>query len=210
MIDTLFDNPLLFLLSAISIVIAITVHEFAHAKAADHLGDPTPGLQGRLTLNPLAHLDVYGTLFLLMFGFGWGKPVQFDPFNLKNPRKDAAIISVAGPLTNFVMAIVSAIVLWLFRFLQLGDIATIGSLFLTPFIIMNLILGIFNLIPIHPLDGFKIVGGVLNEKQAKEWYQLERYGIFFLLLLIFPFPGGSMLHNILDPVLGFLYGVFLP
>ncbi len=210
MIDTLFENPLLFLLSAISIVIAISVHEFAHAKTADHLGDPTPGLQGRLTLNPLAHLDVYGTLFLLMFGFGWGKPVQFDPFNLKNPRKDAAIISVAGPLSNFLMAILASAAVWLFTIFNLDTIATIGTFILTPFIIMNLILGVFNLIPVHPLDGFKIVGGLLREKQAKEWYQLERYGIVFLLLLIFPFPGGSMLHKILNPILRFLYGIFVP
>ena len=210
MLDTLSENPLLFVISAISLVIAITVHEFAHAKTADHLGDPTPRLQGRLTLNPLAHLDLYGTLFLLFFGFGWGKPVQFDPFNLKHPRKDAALISVAGPLSNFAMAIICSILLGLFTFFKISTIVTIGSVFLTPFIIMNLILGVFNLIPIHPLDGFKIVGGVLNEKQAKEWYQLERFGIIFLLLLIFPFPGGSMLHKILDPILQFLYGIFIP
>lgn len=210
MIDTLAENPFLFFLSAISIVIAITIHEYAHARTADHLGDPTPGLQGRLTLNPLAHLDVYGTLFLLLFGFGWGKPVQFDPFNLKHPRKDAAIISVAGPLSNFAMAILVSAAIWLFTLFNLSALATIGSVFLTPFIIMNLILGVFNLIPIHPLDGFKIVGGLLSEKQAKEWYQLERYGIIFLLLLIFPFPGGSMLHLILDPILRLLYSIFIP
>lgn len=210
MIDTLFSDPKLFLASAISIVIAISVHEYAHAKTADHLGDPTPGLQGRLTLNPLAHLDLYGTLFILLFGFGWGKPVQFDPFNLRNPRKDAAIISVAGPISNFILAIVSSIVFRLLIFFQFGQVATISSFFLTPFIIMNLILGVFNLIPIHPLDGFKIVGGILKEKQAKEWYQLERFGMIFLLLLIFPFPSGSMLHTILDPILKILYRVFIP
>ncbi len=210
MIDLLSENPILFLLSAVSIVIAITVHEFAHAKTADHLGDPTPGLQGRLTLNPLAHLDLYGTLFLLLFGFGWGKPVQFDPFNLKNPRKDAAIISVAGPISNFILATTASILVGLFTLLQWESAVTIGSFILTPFIIMNVLLGTFNLIPIHPLDGFKIVGGLLNERQAKEWYQLERYGILFLLLLIFPFPGGSMLRKILDPILGFLYRIFLP
>ncbi|CAN5243116.1 site-2 protease family protein [soil metagenome] len=210
MIDTLFSNPLLFVLSAISIVIAITVHEFAHAKTADHLGDPTPGLQGRLTLNPLAHMDIYGTLFLLMFGFGWGKPVQFDPFNLKNPRKDAAIISVAGPLSNFIMAIICSILLRLLVFFNMGVFSIIGTLFLSTFVAMNLILGVFNLIPIHPLDGFKIVGGLLSEKQSKEWYGLQRYGMIFLLLLIFPFSGGSMLHKILDPILRLLYSVFIP
>lgn len=210
MIDTLFKDPLVFVVSAISIVIAIAVHEYAHAKTADHLGDPTPGLQGRLTLNPLAHLDVYGTLFLLMFGFGWGKPVQFDPFNLKHPRRDAAIISVAGPLSNFIMAILSSILLWSFTIFDFDQARVIGYFTLVPFIVMNLILGVFNLIPIHPLDGFKIVGGILDEKQAKEWYSLEKYGFIFLLLLIFPFPGGSMLHKLLDPILAFLYGIFIP
>ena len=210
MIDTLVNNPFLFVLSAVSIVIAITVHEYAHAKTADHLGDPTPGLQGRLTLNPLAHLDVYGTLFLLLFGFGWGKPVQFDPFNLKHPRKDAAIISVAGPLSNFFLAIVCSVAIRLFMLFQLPEVAAIGSMYLAPFIFMNLILGIFNLIPIHPLDGFKIVGGLLSEQQAKEWYQLEKFGIIFLLLLIFPFPSGSMLHKILDPIVSFLYQLLIP
>lgn len=210
MIDTLFNDPILFLASAISIVIAISVHEYAHAKTADYLGDPTPGLQGRVTLNPLAHLDLYGTLFILLFGFGWGKPVQFDPFNLRHPRKDAAIISLAGPLSNFILAIVTSIVLRLLIFFQAGSIITISSIFLTPFIIMNLILGVFNLIPIHPLDGFKIVGGILKEKQAKEWYQLERFGMIFLLLLIFPFPSGSMLHTVLDPILKVLYRLFIP
>src|SRR3990167_9499711 len=109
MISTLFSNPIFFISSLISIVIAISVHEFAHAKIADQLGDPTPGLQGRLTLNPKAHIDLYGMIFLLLIGFGWGKPVQFDPFNLKHPRRDAALISIAGPLSNFAIALIMSI-----------------------------------------------------------------------------------------------------
>jgi len=210
MIFTLFSNPILFLLLALSIVVAITVHEFAHAKMADHLGDPTPSLQGRVTLNPLAHLDLYGTIFLLFVGFGWGKPVQFDPFNLDNPRRDAALISFAGPASNFIIAIACALLAQLFIFLGIPALTTIGLLILSPMIMMNVMLGVFNLLPVHPLDGFKIVGGILSEDHAREWYQLERYGMLFLLMLIIPFGGESMLHTILDPMLGFLYNILLP
>src|SRR3989344_1658008 len=103
MFGLLFNDSLEFILWTISIVLAITIHEFAHAFAADRLGDPTPRLMGRLTLNPLAHLDPLGTLLLLIARFGWGKPVIFDPFNLRNPRRDSAIISLAGPVSNILL-----------------------------------------------------------------------------------------------------------
>ncbi len=210
MITTLFTNPLQFFLSAISIVIAISVHEWAHAKTADYLGDPTPSMQGRVTLDPRAHLDLYGTLFLLLIGFGWGKPVQFDPFNLKNPRRDAALISIAGPVSNFILATISSLMLYLFTFISIPIITTIIFMFLPSFIIMNLLLGVFNLLPIHPLDGFKIVGGILPKDQAHEWYKLERFGMLFLLMLIIPFGNQSMLESIMQPILSFLYTFFIP
>lgn len=210
MITTLFTNPLQFFLSAISIVIAISVHEWAHAKTADHLGDPTPSMQGRVTLDPRAHLDLYGTLFLLIIGFGWGKPVQFDPFNLQNPRRDAALISIAGPVSNFILATASSLILYLFTFISIPIITTISLIFLPSFIVMNLLLGVFNLLPIHPLDGFKIVGGILTKDQAHEWYKLERFGMLFLLMLIIPFGNQSMLESIIRPVLSFLYTFFIP
>jgi len=100
MIENLISSPLSFLASLLAIVIAISIHEFSHALAADRLGDPTPRLAGRLTLNPLAHLDPIGTLMLILFRFGWGKPVQFDQFNLRNPRRDTMLISIAGPMSN--------------------------------------------------------------------------------------------------------------
>jgi len=105
------SNPMSLLFVAAALLSAITVHEFAHAFMAERLGDPTPRLQGRLTLNPLAHLDPLGTLMLFIIGFGWGKPVQFDPYNLKNPRRDAALISFAGPLSNIILASILSIVL---------------------------------------------------------------------------------------------------
>jgi Zn-dependent protease len=210
MISTLSANPILFILSLFSLVVAITVHEFAHAKAADYLGDPTPRLQGRVTLNPMAHLDLYGMLFMVLVGFGWGKPVQFDPFNLKHVRRDSAIISFAGPLSNILMATLLSILSRLFIYFQVPFLSTIGVLIFSEIIIVNLMLAVFNMLPVHPLDGFKIVGGFLSDEQAREWSHLERYGIIFLLLLIIPFGEKSMLSTLLGPVLSFLSGLFLP
>lgn len=210
MINTLLTNPLFFFFSLIALLVAITVHEFSHAWMADHLGDPTPRLAGRLKLNPLIHLDPLGLIFLFFFGFGWGKPVPFDPFNLRNPRKDAALISIAGPISNFILALGLSLLLKLFIFFKLNFLITIGIFFLIPMITLNLILGIFNLLPIHPLDGFKIVGGILPEEKAREWYQLERYGMIFLLMLIFPMGKSSMFDMIVRPVFNFLINLFIP
>lgn len=193
MLGNIFSDPLSLLISLIALVVAITIHEFAHALVADRLGDPTPRLMGRLTLNPLSHLDPIGTLMILLVRFGWGKPVQFDPFNLKNPRRDAALISIAGPISNMLLAILLSIII---RFIP----PIIGQFFL-PIIFLNVILAVFNLIPIHPLDGFKIVGGLLSENQAREWNTLERYGfIFLLVLLLVPTGRGSLLLSILSPI----------
>ncbi len=198
MMDILFQSPLIFVLYLVALLTAISVHEFSHAFVADKLGDSTPQRQGRVTLNPRAHIDLMGILFLFMFGFGWGRPVQFDPFNLKNPRRDAALISVAGPISNFLIAVVLSI---LFRIT--------GNAYLVIFIQLNVMLGVFNLLPIHPLDGFKIVGGLLPEEKAREWYQLERYGILFLVLLILPIGKGSMISSIISPAISFVVQLLL-
>lgn len=206
-----FTNPLMVIIYIIILLVTIAVHEFAHAKVADNLGDPTPRLAGRLTLNPISHIDPIGLLLLFFIGFGWGKPVPFDPFNLKNPRRDAALISIAGPLSNFSLAILCSILLRLTNFLPQSFLSTIGLSILPIFIGLNILLGIFNLLPIAPLDGFKIVGGFLPEDQATGWYSLERYGLIFLLLLIFPFVGSrSMLQIFLSPVINFVYKILVP
>lgn len=209
MITTLLSNPLLLVVYVVSLFLAIGLHEYAHAKAADQLGDPTPRLQGRLSLNPFVHIDLLGLAFLFFFGFGWGKPVGFDPYNLKNPRRDAAIISFAGPLSNILLAVIASILLRVLDVVQ-PEISSIFFLFLSPFISLNILLALFNLIPIHPLDGFKIVGGLLPKERAQEWYGLQRYGIIFLLLLIFPIGRASMAQTILQPVMSFILGILLP
>ncbi len=189
----------------IALIIAITIHEFSHAFAAERLGDPTPRLMGRLTLNPLAHLDPLGTLFLLFTRFGWGKPVQFDPFNLKDPRRDAALISIAGPVSNLLLATLLALFI---RFTPITNYQSLITLLL-PIIFMNVGLAVFNLIPIHPLDGFKVVGGVLPEELARDWYKLENYGIFFLVMLLLPFGSFSLVQTIIIPPINFILKILL-
>lgn len=207
--NSLFTNPFAFIFYTASLVIAITIHEFAHAYTADRLGDPTPRLQGRLTLNPLAHLDPLGTIMLFLVHFGWGKPVQFDPFNLRNPRRDAAIISIAGPVSNITLALLISLLLRVFPFISPTLSIWVG--FLQTLIVINIILAVFNLVPIHPLDGFKIVGGFLSPQQAKEWYSLERYGMIFLLFLLFPiFSSTAPINLIISPVIDFILKLLLP
>lgn len=197
-------DPISLIFLLIALLVAIDVHEFSHALLADRLGDPTPRLQGRLTLNPLAHLDPIGTLLLLIARFGWGKPVVFDPFNLRNPRRDAAIISLAGPVSNMITAAIFAVLLRL-------PLPLIVAALFQSVIVMNIVLGVFNLVPIHPLDGFKIVGGILPEEYARQWYDLQPYGMIFLIFLIFPFFGGvSPISRFISPVINFFVSLFIP
>ncbi|MFH1827378.1 MAG: site-2 protease family protein [bacterium] len=207
-----------YLLFFVILIFSIVIHEVSHGFVAEKLGDPTARVQGRLTLNPIPHLDIVGSIILPLILiithspilFGWAKPVPFDPFNLKNPRKDSALISLAGPLANFTIAIIFSIFARVLLNLNFAGVDLLYSLSFTA-ILLNVILGIFNLIPIHPLDGFKVVGGLLSEKQANEWYQLERYGIIFLLAFLFlPVGGSNMLNLVLGPVIRFIIGFLLP
>lgn len=197
-------NPIDFIFGILALILAIDVHEYAHAWTAEHLGDPTPRLQGRLTLNPLAHLDPIGTIMLILVHFGWGKPVQFDPFNLRHPRRDSALISIAGPISNILLAIICSLLLRL-------SMPSVVLALIVQLLVFNIILAIFNLVPVHPLDGFKIVEGILPEKQAREWHELERYGMIFLIVLLFPiFGGAAPVQRIISPVINFLLTILLP
>lgn len=213
MFSELFNNPLSFVSWLIALIVGITVHEFSHALIADRLGDPTPRVQGRLTLNPLAHLDPLGTVMILIARFGWGKPVVFDPYNLKHPKRDTALISIAGPISNILMASVCSL---LFRLLLSNSalpplFLSLGFLLLPPIIMLNVGLAVFNLVPIHPLDGFKIVEGLLPDEYARQWAELERYGMIFLLFLVFPIFGSvAPLSQITGPIINFLLNIFLP
>jgi len=178
MISLLFQNPMVFALLAGALIISISIHEFSHAFAAYKLGDSTGKNMGRMTLNPKAHLDPIGTIFLILIGFGWGKPVPFNPSNLENPKRDSAIISLAGPLSNFILAVVLSLVI------KLVSVNSIPVAFLYLTIMYNLMLGFFNLIPLGPLDGNKIVYGILPDKLAVQWVDVQRYGMFILLFLI--------------------------
>lgn len=213
MIGELFNNPVGFLFYIVALVLAITVHEFAHALLADRLGDPTPRLQGRLTLNPLAHLDLVGSIMMLVARFGWGKPVVFDPFNLRNPRRDAAIISLAGPISNLLVAILASAILHLLivTHLATGIVGLLLFGLLQPIIMINVVLAIFNLVPIHPLDGFKIVGGILPPEYARQWNELEPYGMIFLIFMIFPFFGTvAPINQLINPAINAILQLLLP
>jgi len=197
----------------IALVFGISVHEFAHAAAATWLGDPTPGRQGRLTLAPAAHLDVMGSLMFLIGGFGWGKPVQYNPYALRaSPRTGPAIVAVAGPISNIILAVIVAIVVRLLLFVfganLLGwvlpqGIASVLLGLLIGIVYYNLVLSFFNLIPVFPLDGFTILQGLLPPALADVFESTRQYGFFVLLLLLF--AGSSVLGPILyRPVDGLL------
>jgi Zn-dependent protease len=210
LISLLFAQPVLFVIVALILVVAITVHEFAHAWAADHLGDPTPRYQGRVTLNPLAHLDLLGTALLFFAGFGWGKPVMFDPHNLKDPVKEAALIALAGPVSNLLLALLLAIVIPVLTvFLHIP--MEWAQVILSFGIFYNCMLAIFNLVPVHPLDGGKILVALLPRRMAYEYESMmSRYGTFILIALILPLSGGrSPVSFLITPIIDVVVSVYL-
>lgn len=178
-------------------VLGLTVHEAAHALAADRLGDPTPRLTGRLTLNPVPHIDLFLTIILpglllisgSAFLFGGAKPVLVQPHYFRNPSRDMALVAAAGPLSNLVQAFLWALVLNLFLRFGIWDADARGIFILQIGITLNLVLMLFNLFPIPPLDGSRIVAHFLKGEARRSYMQLERFGIFILLGIIFFVPG---------------------
>ena len=169
------------------ILFSLTVHEVCHGWVADRFGDPTARATGRLTLNPIAHLDPIGTIMLFIAHFGWAKPVMVNPYNLKDPKKDMIWISLAGPGANFLLALIAGITLRVL--MAFGNINISGVMWSSIYALLiltlqiNLALGIFNLIPIPPLDGAKVLFGLLPYRYEQHYQWLERYGMVILLAL---------------------------
>lgn len=166
------------LAQAVGLLAAIVFHEYAHAKTADLMGDPTPRAQGRLTLNPLAHLDPIGLLMLWAFHFGWARPVLVNPYRFADPRRGMMLVAAAGPLTNVLLAYVALVLLRL----GLSD-GFLGSALAWTYR-RNLSLAVFNIIPVPPLDGAKILAGLLPPDRAGWLHTLEQYGWAVLVLLL--------------------------
>jgi Zn-dependent protease len=166
------------------IVAALTVHEFSHGYVAWRLGDSTAKDQGRLTLNPLAHLDPIGTVLLLLVHFGWAKPVPVDPRNFANPRRDMLWVALAGPGSNIIFAFIVGSILQFS--LSIGILHPTGYVYiiLAFTVFINLMLAFFNLIPIPPLDGSRIVAGLLPHQYLRQWYSFERIGGYVLMGII--------------------------
>jgi Zn-dependent protease len=180
-------TPIQLIQAVIIIVISLTVHEFGHSLMAIRLGDETPRLQGRLTLNPLAHIDLIGFIMLVVAGFGWAKPVIIDPRALKKPQRDEILISIAGPLANIILAIVVGLVVWAVVALR-GSLsrALLVGVFnvLTQAAAINVSLALFNMIPIPPLDGSHLVTTWLKKVNMPLAVTFFRYGSWALLALI--------------------------
>jgi len=215
---SLLDQPMMLLVWLVAILVVLTIHEFSHALASTLLGDSTAKDNGRLTLNPLAHVSWLGFFMLLIVGFGWGKPVPFNPYNLKYPRLGPALIALAGPFSNLILALS---ILGVFKlifpglnplFLMVGTpIDNLLAAFFSLLIFLNIILMLFNLIPLPPLDGSKILLAALNgPKFDKIRDFLEEQGPFLLLLLIVfdNILHANILGGVFEFVLGFVYKLF--
>ena len=206
-IAQLFQNPLQFLYVLPAILIGLTVHEWAHAYAAYRLGDPTARNLGRMTLNPLAHIDPIGFVMLLLVGFGWAKPVPVNPRNFKNFKRDDIIVSLAGIFTNILVA-------FLFSFVYVAGILKWGlgtnEAFMTivgAVITINLALAIFNLIPIYPLDGAHVAESLLMRKMPRVFMFLRQYGQWILIALVLLGVTSTVLGYLINAISGGFFTV---
>jgi len=183
------------------LILGAIIHEYAHGWTADQLGDPTARNAGRLTLNPIAHIDLFGTiilpiLMLLSFGsaFGYAKPVPYNPYNLNNKKRDPVLIGLSGPASNLMLAIILGLIIRLFPSSQLALPLSVG-------VFVNILLAIFNLVPIPPLDGSKLLLAILPESNFKQ--NFERYGFVILIFFIFT------LFQYLTPLINFVYSLII-
>ncbi len=206
-----FSNPIEWLMHELillpGIIVGLSFHEYAHAKVAYKLGDPTPKMQGRVTINPLAHIDPIGLAALLFAGFGWGVPVEINPYNFKHRRRDELMVALAGVVMNLLVAIAFTIIAKLLYLLVPTLLYTsVGSVLwqIIQYVIMiNLVLMIFNLIPCPPLDGFNIISEIFNIKHTEFYWTLYRYGSWILIALII----FNITDLIITPCVNFLFGL---
>ena len=196
-----------FIILAPPLLLALTLHEFSHGFVAYSLGDPTAKMAGRLTMNPLRHLDPIGTIAFFFIKFGWAKPVPVNPLHFKNPRRDMLWVALAGPASNLFLAIVSAILTKTVWFIaSVVPYSPILEAILVPFnqmliasVWINLVLAIFNFLPIPPLDGSRILSGILPEEMARSLASIEQYGFIIILLLAF----SGILGRLIIPIISF-------
>ena len=185
------------------IVIAMVIHEFSHARVAYALGDFTPKLEGRLTLNPAAHIDPIGLVMLFFVHFGWAKPVHINPLNFSNPRRDDILVSLAGPLSNLITAFVFTILLVIMVKLHIPFSEGLLVVFQL-IIVYNINFAIFNMLPIPPLDGSHILRNLLPYELARAYAQLERYSFIFLIIIL----ATPILSYVFVPLQRFIFGIF--
>lgn len=203
-----FDGNMLYRIPAL--LIALTIHEYAHAQAADSEGDPTPRMMGRLTMNPLAHIDPIGMLMLLFAGFGWAKAVPFNPSNFRNISSGIKKVAIAGVAANFFMAFVSLFILMLMR--KTGGLSMGVVAFLNLNIVYNIWFGIFNLIPLPPLDGSLLLGEFLPYNARRSYFKIEAYGTYILMGLVFTGVAGMIIKPFAQLIIGLMssiLGIFL-
>lgn len=198
----------------VAALFAIILHEIAHGLVSTWLGDPTPKRQGRLSLNPLKHLDPIGTLCLIFFHVGWAKPVVVNPDYYKNKKRGMALVALAGPLMNFLLAIFSIIIMAIFvKVNAYSNVLIIIYNFLLYFSVINLGLGLFNLIPIPPLDGSRILGAFLKEDTYEQYMKYERYGFIIIAILLalssLRGNGTSFISELVDIIFNFIFRLVL-
>jgi len=192
------------------LIFSIILHEYAHGRVAEMRGDDTARVMGRLTFNPLPHIDIVGSIILPLFSaiaggpmIGWAKPVPINPYRLNNPVRDMMLVGAAGPLSNFLFAVACAFVLYFLRLIGFYD--DIIFAFLKYAVVINILLPVFNLVPIPPLDGSRIVAGILPPQLAYRYMRIEPYGIFIIFILI----SSNFFWRIILGVVYFIAGALL-
>lgn len=202
------DIPYVF----VALIMAFTLHEFAHAYVAYRFGDPTAKNEGRVTFNPLAHIDPLGTLMIFLMGFGWAKPVPVNRFYFRNPRLAGILVSIAGPISNLLIAVVSLLLLKLLDIAGAMDNQSVTNIvfhLIDTIVDLNLVLFIFNLIPLPPLDGYRIVEDLVTQDTRLQLQKYEQYGyIIFLVLWITPL-GGYVFNPLFNYVVPSMYDFFI-